>query len=473
MISLNPRMDITKLPSFILSVALIVIIILVAMLFPVFTSDLLNHVKDTFISEYGFITVWFAGACLLIQGIFLFTKYGNIKIARAEDHNPTPKYNNWGYWSMIFSNGMGVSIIFWAVLEPVIHQQEGLDLTENMVRTFHNWGYGAWSFYGILGIAFGYLIYNRDKFLPINKLFNSTINNILCVSVLCASTVIGLAISFLYMTGVIVDGFHDYLSMNISPIAVIIGTTACTMLSAYLGIDRGIKVVSSWNIVVAIVLVLTTYIGYYSLSNLFIDTLKYLGIYTIQEPVLLLEVGSDPEKAKWLANWPYNYFPNWLGWSIYVGMFIAKISYGRTLREVVIGSVIVPTVFSAFWFTVFGQSALLTESETIFELVNNVVPYGILSIIIMVSCVLFFITGHDSAGIVLELLTLKNTKLFWILLMSVLAISMVLLPGDSVDLLRSLITVTAIPMLLIVSVIIYKFIKEFYSYEKINSSSTL
>lgn len=435
-----------------LSSFLIIAVFALFIVFPNQSYNVLFHIKDSFISNYGYIFTWSALLFIIMELIVVFTKIGNIRVGSNK-----PEYGNISYWSMIFSNGMGVSIIFWAVLEPLYHKGEGMNMSDNMISTFHNWGYGAWATYGIIAVAFSYLYYIAKNDKPIDKLFNIKILNSLSLISICISTVAGLTLSFIYTVDILKSGAEEFLNIKVDGYSIIASITLCTIVSAVLGIERGIKKVSLLNVAVAVLLCIFTFL-FQDTVKLLVDAIYLTAVYTLKEIPLLMEYGNTPEKAKYLADWSYSYYAAWISWGLFVGIFISKISKGRTLREIVIGAVVIPTILSTFWFTVFGESSLMNSSENIYELMKTMPLSNITCITILLSTVLFFITGHDSAGIVLEEITVKNTKIYWISIMGLLAIILVSLGGNVVESARILNTLATIPVLFIIYVVIYRFI---------------
>lgn len=430
-------------------------IVLAIMLAPAQFGAVMDWSKSVFISQYGFIFTWSSLIFLAFLAFFVFSKHGNIKLGKG-----APKYNRFTYYSMMFSTGMGVSMIYYGVLEPMYHQQEGMSERQNMVTTFFDWGLNAWAVYAVVGVAFGYLLHVRGEDRPLNQLFKSrALNNLNTISLLF-STIIGLTLSFVYAVGPISSGFKEFLGVDIGPYTIIALLTLGTVLSAITGVDRGVKWLSRYNVIVAL-----SIMAFVAVSGTFFEylwkTITYSGSYLLQIIPMSVNIGSTAEEKQWLASWPYAYYAAWVGWALFVGAFVARISYGRTIRELILGCVLFPTIISNVWFTVFGVAGLQHGAQDIFQLLANFPGGWIFSVITLVSVILFFITGHDSAGITVESMTAPRTRVFWIVSMGVIAAALNWAGGDVVTVTKTLVAVSAVPVLIGVLCILFGFLKIF------------
>lgn len=432
-----------------------VAIIAAIMLAPTQFGAVMDWSKSVFISQYGFMFTWSSLVFLAFLAFFVFTKHGSIKLGSGK-----PKYNRFTYYSMMFSTGMGVSMIYYGVLEPMYHQQEGMTESQNMVTTFFDWGLNAWAVYAVVGVAFGYLLHVKGEDRPLNQLFKSrALNNINTISLLF-STIIGLTLSFVYAVGPISSGFKEFLGIDLGPYTIITLLTLGTVVSAVTGVDRGVKWLSRYNVIVAL-----SIMGFVAVSGSLLEylwkTVSYTGQYLAQIVPMSINIGSTAEEKQWLASWPYAYYAAWVGWALFVGAFVARISYGRTIREMIIGCVVVPTVVSNIWFVVFGVAGLKTGSQDIFQLLAHYPGGSVFCVITLVSVILFFITGHDSAGITVESMTAPKTRVFWIISMGVIAAALQFAGGDVVTVTKTLVAVSAVPVLIGMLAILFGFLKVF------------
>lgn len=430
-------------------------IMLAIILAPAQFGAVMDWSKNVFISQYGFMFTWSSLLFLAFLAFFVFSKHGSIRLGTGK-----PKYNRFTYWSMMFSTGMGVSMIYYGVLEPMYHNQSGMTERQNMVTTFFDWGLNAWAVYAVVGVAFGYLLHVKGEDRPLNKLFKSrALNNLNTISLLF-STIIGLTLSFVYAVGPISSGFKEFLGVEFGPYTIIGLLTLGTVISAVTGVDRGVKWLSRYNVIVALSIML-----FVAVSGTFLEyiwkSVAYTGSYLLQIIPMSVNIGSTASEKEWLASWPYAYYAAWVGWALFVGAFVARISYGRTIRELIIGCVLVPTVISNIWFTVFGIAGLQNGAQDIFQLLSHYPGGTIFSVITLVSVILFFITGHDSAGITVESMTAPKTRVFWIISMGVIAAALNWAGGDVVTVTKTLVAVSAVPVLIGVLSILFGFLKIF------------
>ena len=399
-------------------VSLIIVLFLcgLSLLSPQGLTDFCSTLRAQFISEYGFVLTWSAlGLMVILLGLAI-SPLGKIKLGNQL------AFSNFAYWSMICACGIGVAPIFWSVIEPVNHAKEGLNLADNMAWTFHNWMLGAGTYYGAFGLAFAYL---SDR-----KIGNILSNKWLRIG-LAVVTIISLALTFLY----VIETFR----YNLYIITALI--VALTIISTKYKLI-GIKVVSYITIIGSLLL-----IGFvqFSVGNTYLPEYLQLWVnYLLNEGQMMVQT----EPKQWLAQWTYNYYAAWLGWSVFLGLFLARISQGRSIRQIVVGALIVPPILASLWFTVFGLSALELGTTDTYSLLSEL-PYSSLSIgLVLFLSILFFIVQYDSASIIIEDLTEKG-RVFYILLIAALTVCLAKLP-ESVELLRDLTTLVSAPILLLV-----------------------
>lgn len=436
--------------SFLVSLLFMLGLIVLAIANPQTVISASNSIRETIIADYGFVFTYSAGLILLLQLIICCTKYGSIKLCKAQDMHKAPSYSNLAYWSMILACGIGVAPIFWTVLEPVAHMQEGMTLQDNMMWVYHHWTLGSGSYYGLFALCIGYLMYNKQQSFDIRYLFKSNIVNTIVCSSLAVAIAVSLALTFMYVLEIMTSFYSWSLTMWIALI------TACTLGTAYTRIDKGLKYTS--YLVIAVTLALIGWVAY-NFDYPFIERWAENWVqFIINEPVMLIENGQTMDK-QWLAQWSFNYFASWLSWAVFLGMFVAKISYGRTIRSMLIGAVVVPSILSTLWFTVFGEASILSSAITTFQLLSAVPHLELTTSAIAVMTILFFVVQHDSAGLILEDLTVRNSRLLWVALIAVLTYVLAILPSNSVELLRNITTITAVPILILLCYVFYLFVR--------------
>ena len=458
---------------------------------------------------------------LLTVGIFLVTcvfvalsRFGTIKL--GPDH-AKPEYSDKSWFAMLFSTGMGIGIMFFGVAEPLLHYlmpplgtPESMSAAkEAMNITFFHWGLHAWAVYGIVGLILAYFSFRmklplalRSALYPLigDRIYGRWGDTIDSFAVM--GTIFGVATTLGFGVMQINTGLHYIFPETIEisstvQIILILLTTACATLSVSLGLDKGIKILSEANLILAFALVVFVFffggkavyllqsliqnIGYY-FSGL-ID--KTFNLYSY-EATYSVEVKQAVEG--WLGGWTLAYWGWWIAWSPFVGMFIAKISRGRTIRNFVGGVLLIPAGFSFFWMTTFGNSAIEMlvnggayqlkdillgpdgSSKALFafishfpiaDSVQNVVSAeiirAIISFIAVAMVAVFFITSADSGALVMCMLVNKQghkiplwTRIFFGSITGVVAV--VLLINGGLSALQTVSTVSALPFSLVVLV---------------------
>lgn len=406
--------------------------------------------------------------------------YGKIKLGRRDDE---PEYSYTAWFSMLFSAGMGIGLVFWGVAEPIYHYltppnasvpAESPEAARLALRySFFHWGLHAWAIYTVLGLAIAYAQFRKGE----SGLISSTFRPLLRarvegplgrgVDVLATlATVFGVATSLglgtLQIAGGLAYEFHipDTVTAQLIIIAVV---TMMYMGSACSGLDRGILFLSNTNMILAIGLLLFIFVmGPTSfIINSFTTTMgDYIG------NLIPMSFRLTPfTRGTWVGTWTLFYWAWWIAWAPFVGMFIARVSKGRTIREFVLGVMLVPTLLSALWFSTLGGSALsfqmfghkeigraVTENVTSALFVTlHQFPLGHwLSILATVLICTFFVTSADSATFVLGMLTSRGalnpplmTKVIWGVLQS--AIAAVLLLSGGLKGLQTASVVAALP----------------------------
>ena len=412
---------------------------LIASYYPEMLIDYVKYIKMTVIDNYGYLFAWSGGLLLIIELFLIFSKYGNIKVG-----DDKPLFDNVSYWMLITACGIGVAPIFWSVMEPVAHISEGYTIQQTMMWTFHNWLILAGTYYGAFGVAFAFLS-SRDKSWNVNSLFkNKVANHITNISV-AISTAIGLALTFLYVVEIIIT----QLPFTPSIWQAVLFVTFFTLLSSYHDIDKGVKTVAIITIVSSLALITVVYYNF-SNYNLLTEWFKTWINYLINEPVLILTTGETENEKSWLATWSYNYFASWVSAAVFLGLMLANISKGRTIRSILIGSLFVPCIVCSLWFTVFGISAINSNCEDSFQLVSLFDQSGLMLIAIACLCIMFFVVQHDCAGVVLQQLTSDNSKILWVIIIACLTVAISYIPGDAVDILRNITTISSVPILILV-----------------------
>ncbi|UYQ95654.1 BCCT family transporter [Chitinophaga horti] len=346
---------------------------LCSMLFPAATEGALDKVKQFIFVKLNWVYVWSVTLFVIFMLYLMFSRYGKIRLG-ANDSKPEHSFFSW--ISMLFAAGMGIGLMYFAVAEPMSHYtteafagNHYINRAKNaQLYTFFHWGIHAWSIYGLVGLSLAYFAYRyrlplslRSCLYPLlkNKV-NGRWGSAIDVFALC-STFFGITTTLGFGVVQINAGLSI---MNFVPgtsflyqVIIVVLLVSVSVYSSVSGVDKGIKILSNTNIAVAIALLLfvfaagpTVYligsftegIGNYinNFFNITFDTHVY-----------------DEETLPWFYNWSILYWAWWISWAPFVGLFIARISKGRTIREFIGAVLILPTLFNFIWMTVFGVSA--------------------------------------------------------------------------------------------------------------------
>lgn len=455
---------------------------------------------------------WFFVLCMnVFLGFALFLGFGKFGKIRLGGEKAKPEFGIKAWFSMLFSAGMGIGLLFWSVSEPISHFgnnpfYKGTSNIEaaksSMGVTFLHWGVHAWAVYAIVGLALAYFTFNkklpltiRSVFYPIfgDRIYGWVGDLIDVISVI--ATLFGLATSLGLGVQQVNAGLSYLFGVEYSSawqIGLIILITAFATLSLVLGLDKGIRRMSEWNMRLAILLLLFLLIvgPTVFLLKSFVQNLGYYLSHFFQLSLWTESFSSvNVEKSHWQNAWTIFYWAWWISWSPFVGIFIARISKGRTIREFILGVLLVPTLLTFFWISVFGGSAIYQEllgNSQISEATNTNVATAIYHLLEQyplpfVSCILtvllvasFFVTSSDSGSMVVDTLTSGGKldapvgqKIFWASIEGLIAI--VLLMGGGLAALQTATILTGLPfaiILLIMCVSLYKTINVDYKLAK-------
>ncbi|SFM35063.1 glycine betaine transporter [Gracilibacillus orientalis] len=447
----------------------------------------------TYISEvfgwYYLITIMiFLAFCIYL----IFSRFGSIKLGKEND---TPDYNLASWFAMLFSAGMGMGLVFWTTAEPISHAfkstpgaEAGSEeaIKQSLQFSFFHWGIHAWAVYGIVALSLAYFKFRKDQpglisatLIPIlgEKSMHGMAGKLIDILAIFA-TVVGVA-STLGFGSAQINGGLSYLfntpnTFNMQ--LLILGiSTVLFILSAWSGIGRGIKYLSNINMGLGFaLLVLLFAVGpTLYILNMFTST---FGSYIANFFDMSFRISPLNEKGRtWIDNWTIFYWAWWISWAPFVGIFIARISKGRTIKEFMLGVLFVPALVCFIFFSVFGVSALNIEQNAI-DLISEysleTTTFGVLqhyplgdvmSMITIVVIAIFFITSADSATFVLGMLSTNGSinpsssiKITWGLTMSAMAAIIVYFGGTQG--LQNMLIIAALPF----SVIMFLMIVSFY-----------
>ena len=485
-------------PVFFTSSIFIIISITLTLIYGESAEKYFNATQDFVANNAG----WFFVLCVNIFLVFVvylaFSKFGNIRIG-GKDAKPEFKTLSW--FAMLFSAGMGIGLLFWSIAEPVTHFMKpplGAGGTPEAAQqamnfTFLHWGLHAWGIYALVGLSLAYFTYShglpltiRSVFYPLmgDKIYGKRGDIIDIFAVL--ATLFGLATSLGLGVQQVAAGLKHVFGLDsgiVTQVILIAAITAVATTSVVLGVDKGVKFLSEWNMRIAVVMLLLVVILGPTIF-IFQSFVQNTGSYLFS----FLDISTWTESytgRNWQNNWTIFYWGWWIAWSPFVGMFIARISKGRTIREFVLGVLLVPTLITFFWITAFGstsiQHALLGDQNIINAVNDNVAtalfvflenfPFSVvLNVIGVILIIGFFVTSSDSGSLVVDSLTSGGKidapvgqRIFWALAEGVVAA--VLLVGGGLQALQTASIVTGLPfafILLFMCYSLYNGLKEEY-----------
>jgi choline/glycine/proline betaine transport protein len=505
---LNPTMTL-------ISMMVIIAFVLFGSFWTEIAADIFKVLRVYIISGLKWYYIGIVAFFLFFVLWLLFSRYGNIRLG---DDDSQPEFSYFSWFAMLFSAGMGIGLVFWSIAEPINHFQSNPFITEGLTPeaaevamriTFLHWGLHPWAIYVIVGLSLAYFAYRKKLPLTIRSALYPIIGDRIygpighAVDILAIfGTVFGLATSLGFGVKQMSTGFaylFGYENAAVDPsqtslILIILIVTGIATLSVVSGVGRGIKILSIINLVLS-VLLLVFLLAWgptrYLLNSLLQNTGDYLAT------VIPLSLWTDTYKnTGWQGGWTTFYWAWWIAWSPFVGIFIARISYGRTIREFILGVLLVPTLLAFIWLTFFGSTALEMElSHTIVnELGGKVAAIGqagiveavnqdvtialyttfekmdagviglIASGIATVLIATYFITSSDSATLVVcTILSMGNKnppvihRIFWGLVEG--AVAGVLLVMGGLHALQTASITVALPFSLIILVMVYGLLK--------------
>jgi choline/carnitine/betaine transport len=399
------------------------------------TSATLDWLEKSF----GWLFVLTTAGFVVFSGFLALSRYGNIKLGPDDAE---PEFSTFSWVSMMFATGMGIGLIFWGVAEPLTHlNTPPMGMAEPgspdaarlaMEYTFFHWGLHPWSIYAVIGLAIAYFAYRKGYGNLISATFRPLIGDaagrapgkaidVVAIFATLFGSATSLGLGALQITGGL-DNVFDGSGKSVGLALLVIWIlTACFVVSAVTGIEKGVQFLSNANAVAAVVLVLFLFVVGPTVFILSTFT-EGMGAYLTQLPTMSGRTGAfDADQAAWLDGWTIFYWAWWISWTPFVGMFIARISKGRTIRQFVAYVIVVPSVVSFVWFSIMGGAAFDLQlnqgkdlgrtladegTESILFTVLRDYPWSSVTVVLAIFLIaIFFITGADSASIVMGMLS--------------------------------------------------------------------
>lgn len=460
-----------------------------------YATQLFSEAQSAISNNFGWLIILAANTFVIFVLFLGFGKHKNIKLG-GEAAVPEFSYASW--IAMLFSAGLGIGLLFYGVAEPIIHidsfpldSQASLSqkLQKSMNLTFLHWGIHGWAVYAIVGLCFGVGAYNFKKPFRVssmidNSLTKRSIGRIIIDVLAIIATIFGVATS-LGLGATQINSGLNYLGLLeqsfVSKIWIIIVITLLGLISVVLGLKAGIKRLSEINICLCIGLLLFIFIA--GPTSFILDGLiQNVGTY-FQNLISLSTWSEAYSRTAWQNDWTLFYYSWWFAWSPFVGLFIARISYGRSIREFVLGVVMVPSLMVFMWMGTFGNAAIYLDQFAGIDLTGIIkedisislfvfleqFPFSKIfmgaSIIIILT---FFVTSSDSGALVTSMLSAAKdsnqdkdppmlARIIWATSLGVVAT--VLLAGGGLGALQTSVLVTGVPFAVIIAIACFTLIK--------------
>ncbi len=451
----------------------------------------LMGIQDGITNNFNWFFIFSANLFLLFPVYLMFSKFGEIKLGGPE---AKPEFSNFAWYSMLISAGMGIGLMFWSVGEPLYHANTVLPLTggtsnsEALGMTFYHWGFHPWGIYSLIALALAFFAYNRGLPLSLRSVFYPIfkdrvfgwVGDIIDISAVI-SCLFGLATSLGFGAQQINAGLNYLFGVPKSAgiqVTIIVVITCIATLSVVSGIGKGVRILSELNMRVAgMFLLLMIILG----PTLFILRSFNNGIGYYLNNFISISFFSENGNA-WQGSWTIFYWAWWISWSPFVGMFIARISKGRSVREFVTAILIIPTLLSFIWMTTFGGTALFqnaASSGQLFDAVQGDISTALfamiqgmgisgwlknaLSIIGTFLVISFFVTSSDSGSLVVDNLTSGGKldspvfqRVFWAVLQGAIAATLLIVGGSSaLNALQTGVIISGLPFTVILLAMMY------------------
>ena len=348
--------------------------VLVGAIWPEDVAEVTGEVLAWITENFGWLFVLTSAGFVLFSAYLAFTRYGNIRLGPDDSE---PEFSTFSWVSMMFATGMGIGLMFWGVAEPLTHlNAPPMDLAEAgspeaaqlaMEYAFFHWGFHPWAMYAVIGLSIGYFAYRKGYGNLVSATFRPLLGDkvaggpgkaidVLAIFATLFGTATSLGLGALQITGGIDNVFGEGGGDETLAVIVIAVLTACFVVSAVSGVDKGIKYLSNANAIAAGLLVFFLFVVGPTVFILGTFT-ETMGDYLTQLPGLSFATGVFGG-SEWLNGWTIFYWAWWISWTPFVGMFIARISKGRTIRQFVIYVILVPSLVSFVWFSILGGSAI-------------------------------------------------------------------------------------------------------------------
>ena len=482
-------------PVFAVSAAVSIIIVIATLLFQEQASAIFADMRIWVTSTFDWFFLIAANIFVIFCLWIAASRLGRIRLGGVEAR---PRYGYPGWLAMLFAAGVGIGLMFFGVLEPVTHTLNpplGIDPADTaiarragMAAAITHWGLHAWAIYAVVGLSLSFFCFNRGMPLTMRSafypLFGSAVwgpvgHLVDIIAVL--ATLFGLAVSLGFGAEQIAGGLQylfDIPANNVTKLILIMIIISIALVSVVAGLDKGVKRLSEINMGLAGLLWL--FVLVFGPTLVILATIaQSAGDYLYFLPKLSNWIGREDDA--FVHGWTTFYWAWWISWAPFVGMFIARVSYGRTVREFIFWVLIIPTVIGILWMSAFGGTALdqyfangytgVAESVpelALFKMLEQLPLSGIVSTMCVGLIAIFFITSADSGSLVMDIITAGGKldapvlqRVFWCILAGLVAMALML--GGGMASLQAMVISVGLPfgaMLLIMCVGLYRGLRE-------------
>ena len=450
-------------------------------------DKLFSGIQEQLSNSLGWLIILAANAILVFVIYLAFSKHKNLILGGPD---AKPEFSNINWIAMLFSAGLGIGLLFYGVAEPIMHlssdaiHQEGAAFSDkanlSMNLTYLHWGFHGWAIYGVVGLCFAYFSFNKNLPFRVSSFFSGTLTQnawgrVPLDIIAIIATIFGIATSLGLGANQINSGlgYMGVLEENfVSTVWIIAFITLLGLISVVLGLQAGIKRLSQLNMILCGLMLSIIFIA--GPTSFIVDgLLQNVGSY-IQNLLSLSTNTQAYMDSSWQNGWTLFYYSWWFAWSPFVGLFIARISYGRSIQEFLLGVVVIPSILVFVWMGIFGNAALhqeMMEPNSLSTAINNDIaislfvfleqfPYSpILMGLSIVIILTFFVTSSDSGALVTSMLTAANNekaqdeppmllRVVWAISLGIIAV--VLLAGGGLSALQTSVIVTGVPFAILI-----------------------
>ena len=450
-------------------------------------DKLFSGIQEQLSNSLGWLIILAANAILVFVIYLAFSKHKKLILGGPD---AKPEFSNINWIAMLFSAGLGIGLLFYGVAEPIMHlssdaiHQEGAAFSDkanlSMNLTYLHWGFHGWAIYGVVGLCFAYFSFNKNLPFRVSSFFSGTMTQnawgrVPLDIIAIIATIFGIATSLGLGANQINSGlgYMGVLEENfVSTVWIIVFITLLGLISVVLGLQTGIKRLSQLNMILCGLMLSIIFIA--GPTSFIVDgLLQNVGSY-IQNLLSLSTNTQAYVDSSWQNGWTLFYYSWWFAWSPFVGLFIARISYGRSIQEFLLGVVVIPSILVFVWMGIFGNAALhqeLMEPNSLSTAINNDIAISLfvfleqfpfspilmgLSIVIILT---FFVTSSDSGALVTSMLTAANNekaqdeppmllRVVWAISLGIIAV--VLLAGGGLGALQTSVIVTGVPFAILI-----------------------